>query len=111
MLSMVSAVQMPVTQIMPVLITSITLSRSPRWKCLRRRKHSGHLAPRMNQSTPRDVSGEVTGDSFFMVEEEPAQQLGFREHIVGGLAAMTRALAMVVILHYLSLSFGNSLYS
>ena len=29
------------------------------------------------------VSGEETGDSFFMVEEEPAQQLEFREHIVG----------------------------
>ena len=29
------------------------------------------------------VSGEETDDSLFMVEEEPAQQLGFREHIVG----------------------------
>ena len=32
-----------------------------------------------------------------MVEEEPAQPLGFREHIVGGLTAMTRALVMVVL--------------
>ena len=46
-----------------------------------------------------------------MVEAEPAQQLGFREHIVGGLTAMTRALVMVAILHYLWLSFGNSLYA
>ena len=57
------------------------------------------------------VSGEETDDSLFMVEEEPAQQLGFREHIVGGLTAMTRALVMVAILHYLWLSFGNSLYA
>ena len=46
-----------------------------------------------------------------MFEEEPAQPLGFREHIVGGLTAMTRALVMVAILHYLWLSFGNSLYA
>ena len=56
-------------------------------------------------------SGEETDDLLFMVEEEPAQQLGFREHIVGGLTAMTRALVMVAILHYLWLSFGNSLYA
>ena len=37
------------------------------------------------------VSGEEAGDSLFMVEEEPAQQLGFREHIVRGLTAMIRA--------------------
>ena len=43
-----------------------------------------------------DVS-EETDDSLFMVEEEPTQQLGFREHIVGGLTAMTRALVMVAI--------------
>ena len=47
------------------------------------------------------VSREETDDSLFVVEEEPAQQLGFREHIVGGLTAMTRALVMVAILHYL----------
>ena len=58
-----------------------------------------------------DVSGEETGDSLFMAEEEPAHQLGFREHIVGGLTAITRALVMVAILHYLWLSFGNSLYA
>ena len=29
------------------------------------------------------VSGEKTDDSLFMVEEEPPQQVGFREHIVG----------------------------
>ena len=46
-----------------------------------------------------------------MVEEEPAQPLGFREHIVWGLSAMTRALVMVVILHYLWLLFGNSIYA
>ena len=56
------------------------------------------------------VSGEDTDDSLFMVEEEPAQQLGFREHIVGGLTAMARAM-MVAIFHYLWLSFGNSLYA
>ena len=47
------------------------------------------------------VSGEETDDSLFMAEGEPTQQLGFREHIVGGLTAMTRALVMVAILHYL----------
>ena len=47
------------------------------------------------------VSGEVTDDSLFMVVEEPAQELGFREHIVDGLTAMTRALVIVAILHYL----------
>ena len=57
------------------------------------------------------VSREETDDSLFVVEEEPAQQLGFREHIVGGLTAMTRALVMVAILHYLWRSFGNSLYA
>ena len=46
-----------------------------------------------------------------MVEEEPAQQLGFREHIVRGLTVMTHDLVMVAILHYLWLSFGNSLYA
>ena len=46
-----------------------------------------------------------------MVEAEPAQQLGFREHIVGGLTAMTRAPVMVAILHHMWLSFGNSLYA
>ena len=51
------------------------------------------------------VSGAVTGDSLFMVEEEPAQQLRFREHIVGVLTTMTRALVMVAILHHLWLSF------
>ena len=55
-LSMVSAVQTQVTQIMAVITTSITLSRSPRWKRLRRRKHSGHSDPRMNQSTPAGCS-------------------------------------------------------
>ena len=47
------------------------------------------------------ASVEKTDDSLFMVDEEPAQKLGFREHIVGGLTAMTRALVMVAILHYL----------
>ena len=47
------------------------------------------------------VSGEVTDDSLFMVVEEPAQELGFREHIVDGLTAMNRALVIVAILHYL----------
>ena len=55
-LSMVLAVKIPVTQIMPVLTTSITLSRSPWWKRLRRRKHSDYSAPRMNQSTPAGCS-------------------------------------------------------
>ena len=55
-LSMVSEVQTPVTQIVPVLTTSITLPRSPRWKHLRRRKHSGHSAPPMNQSIPAGCS-------------------------------------------------------
>ena len=53
----------------------------------------------------------MTGDSLFMVEEEPAQQLGFREHIVGVLTAMICALVIMSILHYMWLSFGNSLYS
>ena len=57
------------------------------------------------------VNGGETDDSFFMVEEEPAQQLGFREHIAGGLTAITRALVMVAILHYLWLSFGNSFHA
>ena len=55
-LRMVSAVKMLVTQIMPVLTTSITLSRSPRWKRLRKKKHSDHSAPRMNQPTPAGCS-------------------------------------------------------
>ena len=33
------------------------------------------------------VNGEETGDSLFMVEEEPTRQLRFRERIVGGLTA------------------------
>lgn len=57
------------------------------------------------------ISGEETGDSLIMVEKEWAQQLGFREQFVGGLAAMTRALVVVAMLHYLWLSFGNSLYA
>ena len=44
-----------------------------------------------------------------MVEEEPAQQLGFRKHIVGGLTTTISVVVMVAILHYLWLSFGNSL--
>ena len=43
-----------------------------------------------------------------MVEEEPAQQLGFLEHIVGGLTAITRALVMVAIIPHLRLSCGYS---
>lgn len=31
------------------------------------------------------VSEDETGESLFMVEKEPAQQLGFRAHIGGGL--------------------------
>ena len=46
-----------------------------------------------------------------MVEGELAQQMGFREHVVGGLTAMTRALVMGAILHYLWFSFGNFLYA
>ena len=57
------------------------------------------------------VNGGETDDSFFMVEEEPAQQLGFREHIAGGLTAIARALVVVAILHYLWLSFGNSFHA
>ena len=38
------------------------------------------------------VRGEKADDSLFMVEEEPAQQLGLREHIVGGLTAITLSL-------------------
>ena len=53
------------------------------------------------------VSEEETDDSRFMVEEEPAQKLGFRKRIVVALTAMTRALVMMAILHYLWLSFGN----
>ena len=45
------------------------------------------------------ISGEETGDSLFMVEQEPAQQLGFRARIVGGLTAMTRALVRGTILN------------
>ena len=41
------------------------------------------------------VRGEKADDSLFMVEEEPAQQLGLREHIVRGVTAVTRALVMV----------------
>ena len=44
------------------------------------------------------VSGEETGNSLLMVEEEPAQQPIFRGYIVGVLTAMTRALVVVVIL-------------
>ena len=43
------------------------------------------------------VRGEKADDSLFLVEEEPAQQLGLREHIVEGLTAVTRALVMVAI--------------
>ena len=57
------------------------------------------------------LSGEETDNSLFMVEEEPAQQLGFREHVVGDLTSMTHALVMVATLHYLWLSFGNFLYA
>ena len=57
------------------------------------------------------ASGEKTDDSFFMVEEEPTQQLVLREHIVGGLTPTTRALVVVAILHCRWLSFGNSLYT
>ena len=56
-----------------------------------------------------DVSGEEIDDLLSMVEEEPMQQLEFREHVVGGSTAMTLiALVMVAILHYLWLTFGNS---
>ena len=56
------------------------------------------------------VSGEKTGDSP-MLKEEPAQRLGFREHIFGGLTSMTHALVMVANIHSLWLSFGNSLHA
>lgn len=46
-----------------------------------------------------------------MAEEEPAHQLGFREHIAGGLTSTTRAVIMAAIPHCLWLSFGNSLYA
>ena len=46
-----------------------------------------------------------------MLKEEPAQRLGFREHIFGGLTSMTHALVMVANIHSLWLSFGNSLHA
>ena len=55
------------------------------------------------------VRGEEADDLLPMIEEEPTKQLGFREHIVGELTAITRALTVVAILHYLWISFGSSL--
>ena len=43
------------------------------------------------------LSGEETDNSVFMIEQEPAQQLGFREHIVGDLTSITRALVMALL--------------
>lgn len=60
--------------------------------------------------TSNGVSGEESDDSLFTVEENPAQQLGFGEHIIGGLTVVTRDLIIVSILHYMWLSFGTSLY-
>ena len=56
------------------------------------------------------VTGEGTDYALFMFEVEPTQQLGFREHIVGGLTAMTLALVMVAFLHCLWVSIVNSVY-
>ena len=59
-----------------------------------------------------DVSGQETDYSLFMVEEELAEQLEFREQIVEGLTAMTRALVMVAIdILRMWLSFGKYRYT
>ena len=113
---MMSAVQTPITPTMP-LTTSTARSRSPQWKCRRRRKHFIHSAPRMTKAIPAgcsfgDVSGQETDYSLFMVEEELAEQLEFREQIVEGLTAMTRALVMVAIdILRMWLSFGKYRYT
>ena len=52
---MVSPVQTPVMPTTP-LASSTTGSRSPQWKCRRRREHFFHSAPRMNQSIPAGCS-------------------------------------------------------
>ena len=46
-----------------------------------------------------------------MIEEGPVQKLQLRDRIVGILAAITRALVMIAMFHYLWLSLGNSLYA
>ena len=58
-----------------------------------------------------DVTGEETGNAASMVEEWPIRRLGLRDCTFGGLASMIRALAMMVRIHYMWLSFGSSLYA
>ena len=60
--SMVSALQTPVTPIMP-LTTSTTRSCLPQWKRRRRRKHLDHSALRINQSTPAGCSPPAAASS------------------------------------------------
>ena len=57
------------------------------------------------------VTGEGAGSAVFMVKQGPVRGLGFRDRITGGLDFIVRALAMIVMIHYLWLSVGSSPYA
>ena len=58
-----------------------------------------------------DVTGEVAGSAAFVVEEGSVRGLGFRDRITSSLAFIIRALAIVIMIHYLWLSCRSSLYT
>ena len=56
------------------------------------------------------VSGGETRDSAFTIEKGPVRELELRGRIAVILAAISRALVVMAMNHYLRLSFGNPLY-
>ena len=102
--SMVSAVQTPV---MPTIYAASYIGHPISFTAVEAPMEEGSFWPFGPTDEPVDTSGlfgsfggvrgEETDDSIVMVEEKPAQQLGFREHIVGGLTAMTRAIVLSLI--------------
>ena len=57
------------------------------------------------------ANGEETERSTFEIEEGPVRRLGLWNHIIDTLTTLARALVMVVLLHYVWLTFGSSLHN
>ena len=86
------------------------------------KKHGfGPFRPTDEQVVSFDTSGWLSGSggtnseeterSIFEIEEGPIRMLELWSHIIDTLTTLARALVMVVLLHYVWLTFGSSLYN
>ena len=57
------------------------------------------------------ANGEETEGSTFEIEGGPVRRLGLWSHIIDTLTTLARALVMVVLLHYIWLTFGSFLHN